>query len=173
MIASVARWISIIGTSLNILLLTHRTLRHYSCSWFVAVAACFDLLTLDHALPLRILADGFHIDVVASSSAHCCIRFYTRQICSFVPITLICLATSDRWAVSMALILPHSPRPRCIERKCPSRTAPLEIHRYRIDPVKSDSSAHVATCSFDRSIDRIEESKFETKILGRVKFSLR
>lgn len=85
----------------------------------MTVAACFDLLALDHALPLRILVDSFHGDGAASGIAYWCMRFSTRQTSSFVPITLICLASIDRWALSMALILPRSPRPRFIEKKGP------------------------------------------------------
>lgn len=108
---AVSRWISIIGGStllvtgtvgalLNIAIFTHRTLRTCSCSWYILVAAFFDLLTLDHPLLLRILADGFGLDLIAIDTNYCRLRFYTGQIGSFVPITLICLAASDRWAVS-------------------------------------------------------------------------
>lgn len=116
MSAIVARWISLIGgTTLlvsgtigavfNILIFTHRTLRNCSCSWYMLVAAFFDILTLDHALLLRILSDGFGIDPISRYTVYCPIRFYTGQMTSFAPITLICLAAIDRWAVSEYLYL--------------------------------------------------------------------
>ena len=111
MSVAVSRWISIVGGSallvtgtigalFNIAVFTHRTLRTCSCSWYILVAAFFDLLTLDHPLLLRVLADGFGLDLIAIDTNYCRLRFYTGQIGSFVPITLICLAASDRWAVS-------------------------------------------------------------------------
>jgi hypothetical protein len=111
MIATIARWISIaggttlliigtIGGLFNIFVFSHHTLRSCSCSWYILIAAIFDLITLDHALLLRLLADGFGIDLVSIDTVYCKLRFYTGQIASFVPITLICLAAIDRWAVS-------------------------------------------------------------------------
>lgn len=111
MSAQVSRWISVIGgTTLlvlgtigalfNIVLFRHRTLRSCPYSSYMFTAAFFDLITLDHALLLRILSDGFGLDPIALHSVYCCLRFYTGQIASFVPITLICLAAIDRWAVS-------------------------------------------------------------------------
>ena len=111
MIATIARWISLvggialltlgtIGGVLNLLIFSHRTLRSCSCSWYMLIAAAFDLFTLDHALLLRILSYGFAIDAVSIDNAYCKLRFYTGQMGTFVPITLICLASIDRWAVS-------------------------------------------------------------------------
>jgi hypothetical protein len=120
MIATISRWISIIGGSTllivgtvgaicNILVFSHSTLRRCSCSWYILTAAFFDLITLDHALLLRILSDGFGIDLISIHTVYCRLRFYTGQIASFVPITLICLAAIDRWAVSRHLYLMCSP----------------------------------------------------------------
>jgi hypothetical protein len=71
------------------------------------IAAFFDLITLDHALSLRILSDGFGINLISINTIYCQLRFYTRQIASFVPITLICLASIDRWTVSRCLYLKY------------------------------------------------------------------
>ncbi|UJR28100.1 hypothetical protein I4U23_009355 [Adineta vaga] len=109
MSAIVSRWISTIGGSillivgtigalLNISVFTHSSLQKCPYSWYLVVAAFFDLITLDHALLLRILADGFGIDPISSHTIYCQLRFYTGQIASFVPITLTCLATIDRWS---------------------------------------------------------------------------
>jgi maltodextrin utilization protein YvdJ len=111
MSAIAARWISVIGGStllivgtigslFNIAVFSHRSLRNCSYSWYILVAAFFDLITLDHPLLLRILSDGFGLDLVSMNNIYCKLRFYTGQISSFVPITLICLAAIDRWAVS-------------------------------------------------------------------------
>lgn len=111
MLATISRWISLVGGStllvtgtigaiFNILIFSHSTLRHCSCSWYMLAAAFFDLITLDHALLLRLLSDGFGIDPVSLYNVYCPLRFYTGQIASFAPITLICLAAVDRWAVS-------------------------------------------------------------------------
>lgn len=110
MSAQVSRWISVIGGTtllvlgtvgslLNIVIFRHRTLRTCPYSSYMFIAAFFDLFILDHALLLRILSDGFGLDPISSNSIYCCLRFYTGQIGSFVPITLICLAAIDRWAV--------------------------------------------------------------------------
>jgi len=119
MIATISHWISIIGGStllimgtigavFEIFVFTHRTLRSCSYSWYMLIAAFFDLITLDHALLLRILSDGFGIDPISMYTVYCKLRFYTGQIASFVPITLICLATIDRWAVSKQLYLKYN-----------------------------------------------------------------
>jgi hypothetical protein len=71
-------------------------------------AAFFDLITLDHALLLRVLSDGFGIDPVSLNTVYCKLRFYTGQIASFAPITLICLAAVDRWAVSRHLYIKYN-----------------------------------------------------------------
>ncbi len=119
MIATISRWISLVGgiTFLffgtlggifNIFIFAHRTLRSCSCSWYMLMAAIFDLITLDHALLLRILSNGFGIDLISIDNAYCKLRFYTGQIASFAPITLICLAAIDRWAVSKYLYLKNN-----------------------------------------------------------------
>jgi maltodextrin utilization protein YvdJ len=119
MIATISRWISIAGGStlliigttgalFNILVFSHRTLRSCSCLWYMLIAAVFDLITLDHALLLRILSDGFSIDPISLNTVYCKLRFYTGQIASFAPITLICLAAMDRWAVSRHSYLRHT-----------------------------------------------------------------
>ena len=106
----VARWISVIGGSVllilgtiggvfNIAIFTHRSLNKCAYASYMLAAAFFDLAILDHPLVLRILADGFGIDPISRSNIYCKIRFFTGQISSFVPITLICLAAIDRWAV--------------------------------------------------------------------------
>ena len=111
MIAIISRWISLvggivflilgtIGAIFNILVFTHPTLRKCSCALYMMTAAFIDLFILDYALLLRILGDGLGIDIVSMDTAHCALRFFFGQIASFVPITLICLATVDRWAVS-------------------------------------------------------------------------
>jgi hypothetical protein len=114
MSAIASRWISVIGGSallitgtigalFNILIFTHHTLRSCSCSWYMITAAFFDIITLDHALLLRVLADGFGLDLVSMNTVYCKIRFYTGEIASFTPITLVCLASVDRWAVSFII----------------------------------------------------------------------
>jgi hypothetical protein len=111
MSATLSRWISVIGGStllvtgtvgalFNIFIFTHRSLRKCSCSWYLLAAAFCDLLTLDHPLLLRILADGFDLDLVSMSNIYCKVRFFTGQTFSFAPITFTCLAAVDRWAVS-------------------------------------------------------------------------
>jgi hypothetical protein len=111
MIATISHWIALvggitllvsgtIGGIFNICIFVHHTLRNCSCSWYMLIAAVFDLITLDHALLLRILSYGFSIDLVSIDNAYCKLRFYTGQIASFTSITLICLAAVDRWAVS-------------------------------------------------------------------------
>lgn len=111
MSAVASRWISVISGSIllvagtvgalfNIAILTHRSLRKCSCSWYLLAASFFDLITLDHPLLLRVLADGFGLDLISMNNIYCKLRFYTGQIFSFTPITLICLASADRWAVS-------------------------------------------------------------------------
>jgi len=116
MIATISRWISIaggstllitgtIGAIFDIFIFSHRTLRSCSCSWYMLAAAFFDLITLDHPLSLRILSDGFGIDAISINTIYCELRFYTGQTASFAPITLICLAAIDRWAVSRHLYI--------------------------------------------------------------------
>lgn len=111
MIRIISRWISLVGGStflilgtigaiFNILVFGHRTLRKCSCASYMLTAAFFDLFILDYALLLRILGDGLGIDIISMSALHCTLRFFLGQIASFVPITLICLAAVDRWAVS-------------------------------------------------------------------------
>jgi hypothetical protein len=119
MIVTISRWISIIGGStllimgtigaiFNLSVFTHRTLRNCSYSWYMLIAAVCDLITLDHALLLRILSDGFNIDPISMYTVYCKLRFYIGQIASFVPISLICLAAVDRWAVSRHLYRKYS-----------------------------------------------------------------
>jgi hypothetical protein len=116
MSAIAARWISVIGGSIllvsgtigalfNIAVLTHSSLRKCSCTWYLLAASFFDLITLDHPLLLRILSDGFGLDLVSRNIIYCKLRFYTGQVFSFAPITLICLASVDRWAVSYHYML--------------------------------------------------------------------
>ena len=111
MSAQVSRWISVVGgTTLlvagtlggvfNVVIFHHRSLRSCPYAWYMFIAAFFDLFTLDHALLLRVLSDGFGLDPISLHTVYCCLRFYTGQIGSFVPITLICLAAIDRWTVS-------------------------------------------------------------------------
>ena len=111
MISTISHWISIVGGMtflilgtvggiFNVLVFAHRTLRSCSCSWYMLFAAIFDLITVDHALLLRVLSYGFGIDLISIANTYCKLRFYTGQIASFTPITLTCLAAIDRWAVS-------------------------------------------------------------------------
>lgn len=110
-VAVAARWISVVcgstllvlgtvGGLFNIAIFTHSSLNKCAYASYMLAAAFFDLAILDHPLLLRILADGFGLDPVSMSDIYCKMRFFTGQISSFVPITLICLAAIDRWAVS-------------------------------------------------------------------------
>ncbi len=92
-----------IGAVFNLSVFTHRNLGKCSYSWYMITAAFFDLITLGHALLLRILADGFGIDPISIHTVYYQLRFYTGQIASSVSITFICLAAIDRWAVSSHL----------------------------------------------------------------------
>ena len=89
-----------IGGFFSIAIFSHPTLRKCSYARYMLIAAFFDLMTLDHPFVLRILADGWGIDLVSMIEAYCIFRFFTGQTNTFIPITMICLAAVDRWAVS-------------------------------------------------------------------------
>jgi hypothetical protein len=88
-----------IGGILNLIVFNHRSLRSSPYAQYMLVTAAFDLLTIDYPLTLRILSDGFGIDLIATHRSYCKFRFFVGQLSSFIPISMICLAAIDRWAV--------------------------------------------------------------------------
>ena len=101
-VGTVLLLVGTVGGLSSIAIFSHSTLRHCPYARYMLVAALFDLMTLDHPLLLRILADGWGIDWISTNETYCKMRFFTGQINSFVPITMICLAAVDRWMVNDA-----------------------------------------------------------------------
>ena len=64
------------GSSMNIWLFSRRYFRKSPCSRLILASSLFDTLHLIVALFLRILADGFHIDLGSLTVTNCRIRYY-------------------------------------------------------------------------------------------------
>ncbi len=66
----------LLGSSMNIWLFTRHYFRKSPCSRLILASSLFDILHLIVALFVRILAEGFHIDIASLTVTGCRIRYY-------------------------------------------------------------------------------------------------
>jgi hypothetical protein len=90
----------IVGNSLNIIILTRRTLRSHACSKYFLVMAINNVLYSSTVLIYRLLVDGYHIDPSIGSLVQCKIVMYLINLCTFMSPYFIVLASIDRFCGS-------------------------------------------------------------------------
>ena len=89
-----------VGNLLNIILFTRPILLRSSTSIYLLSASIGNMFVIVLVLPLRFLADGFHLDPTDFSTVSCRLISYIYHICLALPPLFNVLACADRWAAS-------------------------------------------------------------------------
>jgi hypothetical protein len=93
--------LGIIGGILNVLIFTiFKTFRETICAFYLTVVSIVNIGQLLTALLVRVLSDGFYIDIRRTSWG-CKVQVYMAVCCALVSTTTMCLATIDQY-ISMS-----------------------------------------------------------------------
>jgi hypothetical protein len=93
--------LGVIGGILNVLIFTtFQIFRETTCAFYLTVVSIVNVGQLLTALFIRVLTEGFHIDI-GTTSWGCKIQVYIAVWCLLVSITTMCLATIDQY-ISMS-----------------------------------------------------------------------
>ncbi|CAF0746286.1 unnamed protein product [Adineta steineri] len=90
---------AVVGNSLNVLVLSQRTLRSNPCAWLFLTSTIADLISVLFGLTTRILA-GWATDPTNTNSLLCKFRGFILFSSRTTAFWLIALATVDRWIAS-------------------------------------------------------------------------
>ncbi len=90
----------IVTNSLNIIILTRRTLIHHSCSLYFLLLAVINLFYSTVMLTINVLADGYQLDLSLYSNFSCKLITYLLNLCPNISVYLIVLASIDRYCAS-------------------------------------------------------------------------
>lgn len=89
----------VIGNLLNILVLTHRSIRSNSCIFLFLVSSIANLISIIFGLTTRILSN-WELDITEHYDLPCKFRAFITFSSRTIAVWLIMLATIDRWLLS-------------------------------------------------------------------------
>ena len=92
--------IIITSNSVNIIILTRRTLSKHACSFYFIAHAAINLFYISIILIYRLLSDQYLIDPAKSSILSCKIIVYIQHLGIFLAPNFLVLASIDRWCAS-------------------------------------------------------------------------
>jgi len=93
--------LGVIGGIFNVLIFTiFKTFRETTCAFYLTIVSIVNIGQLLTALLVRVLSDGFYIDIRRTSWG-CKIQVYMATWCTLVSTTTMCLATIDQY-ISMS-----------------------------------------------------------------------
>ncbi|CAF3643772.1 unnamed protein product [Rotaria sp. Silwood1] len=88
-----------IGNSLNILVLTQRSIRSNPCVFLFLISSIANLISILSGLPPRILST-WQLDLTATNDILCKLRAFIMFTSRTIALGLIMLATIERWLIS-------------------------------------------------------------------------
>ncbi|CAF3368538.1 unnamed protein product [Rotaria sp. Silwood1] len=92
----------VVGLIFNVLVFTRPTLRREPCALYFFSSTCFNLFVEFIVLPVRILSNGFAIDMAFKNLAICKIEYYSFYTVRAISCWLIAFACVDRYLHSSA-----------------------------------------------------------------------
>ncbi|CAF0965842.1 unnamed protein product [Adineta ricciae] len=98
-VAPVVLCFGIVGNTLNIFLLSQRTLRTNSCAWLFLISSISNSVCIVFGMITRI-GDGWNIDFTKTNRLLCQLRVFLVFSSRTIGFWLIALATIDRWLLS-------------------------------------------------------------------------
>ena len=112
-----------IGNLLNISLFTRPTLIRTSNSLYLLFTSMSNLLVIVFAISVRLLADGFDLEIASFSLFACRFVSYIYYVCLALPPCFTAFACMDRWAASCIQVC----RRRLANVRVAKRIIPLTI----------------------------------------------
>lgn len=95
-------FIGILGNTIDVIVLSRRSLYQYACTRYFFALALNNLLYSTFVIPYRLLSDGFEYDLANLSIISCKIMYYFANVCSSLSPQLLVLASIDRYWISSA-----------------------------------------------------------------------
>ena len=90
----------IVSNSLNVVILSRPNLMHHACSSYFLSLAIVNLFYSSVIMTINLLADGYQFDLSSSSSFSCKLTGYLLNLCPYLSLYLIVLASIDRYCAS-------------------------------------------------------------------------
>ena len=92
--------LSVVSNSLNIVILSRPNLIHHACSLYFLCLAVVNLFYSSVIMTINLLADGYLLDLSVSSAFFCKFLTYLLNLCPYLSLYLIVLASFDRYCAS-------------------------------------------------------------------------
>lgn len=93
-------FLGIVSNSLNVVILSRPNLIHHACSCYFLSLAIVNLFYSSVIMTINLLADGYQFDLSLSSSFACKFISYLLNLCPYLSLYLIVLASIDRYCAS-------------------------------------------------------------------------
>lgn len=92
--------LGIVSNSLNIAILSRPNLMHHACSCYFLSLAIVNLFYSSVIMTMNLLGDGYQFDLTLFSSFSCKLISYLLNLCPYLSLYLIVLASIDRYCAS-------------------------------------------------------------------------